>query len=238
MSLSEAKQLSTRLNRPLKSFGDDVALSPGLVDVHCHIRDWEGYHTATRAAAAGGITTLMGMPLNSLPPTTTVDALQQEIEASRKVKLMSDVGLWGGAVPTNTSCDNGMHELQQLLDAGVFGLKAFLAPLPSDAGYATVSPGQLSNAASICGARNKPLLVHSELMTQQQQDSLADEAHNCKGEGSYEAHVESRPGKWEQDAVKVVCELTDRCHMHIVHLSDAGCLDLIQTTKEKLRMDK
>ena len=104
-------------------------------------RDWEGYHTATRAAAAGGITTLMGMvlripsnlplasrayltaflcfllrialtllflgmPLNSLPPTTTVDALQQEIDASRKVKLMSDVGLWGGAVPTNTSCDN------------------------------------------------------------------------------------------------------------------------------------
>ena len=178
------------------------------------------------------------MPLNSLPPTTTVDALQQEIEASRKVKLMADVGLWGGAVPTNTSCDEGLNELHQLLDAGVFGLKAFLAPLPSDAGYATVSLGQLSNAASICGGKNKPLLVHSELMTQQQQDSQADEAHNYNGEGSFEAHVASRPRKWEQDAVKVVCELTNRCHMHIVHLSDAGCLDVIQSTKERLRMHK
>ncbi|KAL9187132.1 hypothetical protein ACHAXT_010852 [Thalassiosira profunda] len=237
-TLNEAKRLATKLNRPLTALGEDIALSPGLIDVHCHIselgRDWEGYRTATRAAAAGGITTLMGMPLNSLPATTTVEALEQEVEAACEVHLMADVGLWGGAVPSNTSCEEGLRELERLLDAGVFGLKAFLAPLPKDAGYETVSPAQLEQAAEVCGRRNKPLLVHSELMTQEEQDTKADEAYDGMDDGSYEAHVASRPGQWERDAVEVVCNLTNRCHMHVVHLSDAGCLDVIESTKRRL----
>jgi len=242
ISPSEAKELSTRRNLDLVVLGDSIALSPGLIDVHCHIselgRDWEGYHTATRAAAAGGITTLMGMPLNSIPATSTVNALQQEIRAASKVDMMADVGLWGGAVPSNTSDDDGLASLGQLLDAGVFGLKAFLAPLPPDAGYETVTPEQLRCAAKICGEKNKPLLVHSELMTQENQDVKADESYKGRGKGSYEAHVASRPAQWERSAVQVVCDLTTDCHMHVVHLSDAGCLDIIKKTKRQLSQQR
>ena len=224
-SLNDAKQLALKRNLVLTDLSSDntcpIALSPGLIDVHCHIselgRHWEGYHTATRSAAAGGITTLMGMPLNSIPATTTVDALKQDIGAAHSVRLMADVGLWGGAVPSNLSSPEGIEELKNLLDGGVFGLKAFLAPLPPDAGYETVTPAQLEIAATICGERGKPLLVHSELMTQEQQDAKAEEAYTGKSDSSYEAHVASRPALWEQNAVQVVCDLSDRCHMHIVH---------------------
>jgi len=242
ITLSEAKQISTKQNLPLLDLGNNVALSPGLIDVHCHIselgRDWEGYHTATRAAAAGGLTTLMAMPLNSIPATATVDALQQEIEAADKVELMADVGLWGGAVPHNTSDGSGLEQLRQLLDSGVFGLKAFLAPLPSDAGYETVTPEQLGRAARVCGDCNKPLLVHSELMSQEQQDNLTDQAYAGRDNGSYEAHIASRPAEWEQAAVDIVCSLADTCHMHVVHLSDAGCLDIIRRTKQRLQKEE
>lgn len=241
-SLNDAKELALKRNLVLTDLSSDntspIVLSPGLIDVHCHIselgRHWEGYHTATRAAAAGGITTLMGMPLNSIPATTTVDALAQEIDAAHKVRLMADVGLWGGAVPSNLSSPEGIEELKRLLDGGVFGLKAFLAPLPPDAGYETVTPAQLEIAATICGERGKPLLVHSELMTQEQQDTMTEEAYAGKSDGSYEAHVASRPAVWEQNAVQVVCDLSDRCHMHIVHLSDSGCLDIIKRAKRRL----
>ena len=241
-SLNDAKQLALKRNLVLTDLSSDntcpIVLSPGLIDVHCHIselgRNWEGYHTATRSAAAGGITTLMGMPLNSIPATTTVDALRQEIDAAHSVRLMADVGLWGGAVPSNLGSPEGIEELKNLLDGGVFGLKAFLAPLPPDAGYETVTPAQLEIAATICGERGKPLLVHSELMTQEQQDAKAEEAYTGKSAGSYEAHVASRPAVWEQNAVQVVCDLSDRCHMHIVHLSDSGCLDIIERAKRRL----
>ena len=241
-SLRDAKQLALKRNLALVDLSSDatspIALSPGIIDVHCHIselgRDWEGYHTATRAAAAGGITTLFGMPLNSIPATTTVEALRQEIDAARRIQLMADVGLWGGAVPSNVESPEGVERLKHLLDGGVFGLKAFLAPLPPDAGYETVSPAQLKIAATICGERGKPLLVHSELMTQQEQDDMAEEAYAGKNYGSYEAHVASRPAVWEQDAVEVVCDLSDRCHMHVVHLSDSGCFDIIERAKRRI----
>ena len=102
LSIYQAKSLAETLNRDLTDLGPDIALSPGLIDVHCHIselgRDWEGYSTATRAAAAGGITTLMGMPLNSIPATTSTDALVREVAAASNdgTTLMADVGLWGG----------------------------------------------------------------------------------------------------------------------------------------------
>ena len=245
-SLNDAKQLALKRNLILTDLSSEsarpIALSPGLIDVHTHIselgRCWEGYHTSTRAAAAGGITTLMGMPLNSIPATTTVEALSQEIDAANKVRLMADVGLWGGAVPSNLSSPEGIDELKNLLDGGVFGLKAFLAPLPPDAGYETVTSSQLGIAATICGKRGKPLLVHSELMTQEQQDAKAEEAYAGKSDGSYEAHVASRPAEWEQNAVQVVCDLSDRCHMHVVHLSDSGCLDIIEQAKRHLAETK
>lgn len=109
----------------LEDFGDDVLL-PGLVDTHVHVNDpgrteWEGFWTATRAAAAGGITTLLDMPLNSLPPTTTVANLATKQEVARS-KAHIDVGFWGGAIPSN------VKDLRPLYDAGVFGFKCFLSP--------------------------------------------------------------------------------------------------------------
>ncbi|MCZ0974488.1 amidohydrolase family protein, partial [Streptomyces albulus] len=109
----------------VEDFGDDVLL-PGLVDTHVHVNDpgrteWEGFWTATRAAAAGGITTLVDMPLNSLPPTTTVDNLDTKRAVARS-KAHIDVGFWGGAIPGN------VKDLRPLHEAGVFGFKCFLSP--------------------------------------------------------------------------------------------------------------
>lgn len=230
----QAKQFAkTFPNASLKNLGEKTVLSPGLIDVHVHIselgRDWEGYETATRAAAAGGITTIMGMPLNSLPSTTTVQAVEMELAQAQTYSLMADVGLWGGVVPD--TLENG--ELESILrHPAIFGIKAFLAPLPPSAGYQAVSPQQLAQAAELCGKYKKPLLVHSELMTQEQSQRMVDDAFEKAGNvSSYEAHLQSRPAKWEQDAVSVVCDLIDLCDVHIVHLSDSGCLPRIVKAK-------
>ena len=237
-TLKDAEQLAETTNVALINLGENSSsscLSPGLIDVHVHIsalgRDWEGYTSATKAAAAGGITTIIGMPLNSLPPTTSPEILAQEKSvANEKSSLYVDVGLWGGVVPSNCT----EQKLDDLLQAGVLGLKAFLSPLPPAAGYEAVSPEQLLKAASICGRHNKPILVHAELMTEQDLLNTTQAAYeNQNSQQSYQAHVNSRPPKWEQDAIKVVCEAASFCHMHIVHLSDAnGCSEMIQTTRK------
>ena len=113
---------------------DDEVLLPGLVDTHVHVNEpgrtaWEGFSSATRAAAAGGVTTLVDMPLNSIPPTTTVAALQVK-RAAAVGQVHVDVGFWGGAVPGNAD------DLPPLHDAGVFGFKCFLA----DSGVAEFPP--------------------------------------------------------------------------------------------------
>jgi allantoinase len=219
-----------------------TVLAPGMIDVHTHIsalgRNWEGYETATKAASAGGITTLMGMPLNSIPSTTTLEAVDLEREQAAKEPLFVDVGLWGGVVPEN------LHQIQELLKSPyIFGLKAFLAPLPPAAGYQGVSSLQLLQAAAICGPTGKPILVHSELMAEDESLQATEDSFAKAGAlSSYAAHLRSRPANWEQDAVRVVCQATRQklqgdkfvsCRMHIVHLSDArGCLPIIQACKQ------
>eukprot|EP00977_Amphora_coffeiformis_P012132 scaffold2992_cov214-Amphora_coffeaeformis.AAC.14 len=217
----------------LKDLGESYCLMPGLIDVHTHIsalgRDWEGFTTATRAAAAGGITTLMGMPLNSLPPTVNVEALYLEQEAAKDSHFFVDVGLWGGILPES------FDDLPRLLDSPyIFGVKAFLAPLPPSAGYAAVTPEQLKRIAEECGPRNLPILVHSELMTTAQQAEQTELAYANGPAESFQTHVDSRPVAWERDAATVVCDIVNDgvCNMHIVHLSDAGCLKIIKRTKE------
>ncbi|EEC48555.1 predicted protein [Phaeodactylum tricornutum CCAP 1055/1] len=225
---AEACRLSQSENCEFVNLGPSMVLSPGMIDVHCHIselgRDWEGYHTATRAAAAGGITTLVGMPLNSIPSTTTVDALEQEIEAALDTTLLADVA----------NLKNDAFELKALLSAGVFGLKAFLSPLPPNAGYESVSPAQLAEAAKICGTYDRPILVHAELMSLDVCQERLEDAYRGQSLKSYKAHVQSRPPQWEQNAVQVVCDQTMHCKMHIVHLSEASCLEIIAATKKHL----
>lgn len=158
------------------------------------------------------------------------------MEAAGKVDLYADVGLWGGAVPEN--CD-WKDDLEDLLDVGVFGLKAFLAPLPKDAGYETVTVEELERACRVSGRRGKPVLVHCELMTLQEQEEQEISCSSGSSDGSlgsYGAHVDGRPVVWEQRAVEAVCRLAEDCHVHIVHLSDGGgCLDIIEKTKKRLR---
>jgi len=251
-SAATARQRAQRHNRQFVNLqqsvpkgGGRTVLAPGLIDVHTHIsalgRNWEGYSTATKAAAAGGITTIMSMPLNSLPPTTTISAVEQECQAAQSANLWSDVGLWGGVIPSSMEGeeDNLVNVIQSPY---VFGLKAFLAPLPPAAGYAAVTPQQLRFAATVCGPRNKPILVHSELMTEQEVKEQTEEAfdavsHMVEQPQStttatiYAAHIHSRPTEWEQRAVQVVCDLANDCAMHIVHLSDSGCLPMIAERK-------
>ena len=219
---------------------ENLCLSPGLIDVHTHIsalgRNWEGYSTATAAAAAGGITTIIGMPLNSIPPTVSIDEVEQELECanSESTDLHVDVGLWGGVLPETASQKQQISDL--LSHPNVLGLKVFLSPLPAGAGYQAISPTQLLDVAKLCGTFEKPILVHSELMTAEQQQDVMATVYPDDGslDDSHDSHVKSRPTKWEQDAVKVVIEASRYCHMHVVHLSDGiGCLPLIAEAKKR-----
>lgn len=139
----------------------DLVISPGLVDTHVHINEpgrteWEGLDTATRAAACGGITTLVDMPLNSVPATTCVAGLHAKAGAAR-AQCHVDVGFWGGVVPGNA------EELEPLIDAGVRGFKCFLVPSGVDE-FPPVTEDDLRRALPILARRNMPLLVHAELM--------------------------------------------------------------------------
>jgi allantoinase len=134
----------------------DVALLPGLVDTHVHVNEpgrteWEGFATATRAAAAGGVTTIVDMPLNSIPPTVDVAALEAKRQAARD-RVHVDVGFWGGAVPGNAG------DLEALHAAGVFGFKAFLV----DSGVPEFPPLDVMELAAAMRAVDALFVVHAE----------------------------------------------------------------------------
>ncbi|MEK7329401.1 MAG: amidohydrolase family protein, partial [Candidatus Eisenbacteria bacterium] len=139
----------------------DACLMPGLVDTHVHVNEpgraeWEGFATATRAAAAGGVTTLVDMPLNCIPATTTVAALAQERAAAAAAGCRVDCGFWAGVVPGNTA------ELEGLAAAGVLGFKCFLVPSGVDE-FACVGERDLREAMPVLARLGLPLLAHAEL---------------------------------------------------------------------------
>jgi allantoinase len=198
----------------------DVALLPGLVDSHVHVNepgrtDWEGFATATRAAAAGGITTICDMPLNSDPVTTTVDALRVKLDAARG-QCAVDVAFWGGAVPGNAD------QIRPMLDAGVIGFKCFL----SDSGLAEFEPLDktgLRAAMTVLAPTGAPLIVHAE-----DPDELTDPSG-----GGYDAFVASRPPVAERRAIETVVSAAAAtgARAHIVHLAAAECAALIGAAK-------
>jgi allantoinase len=200
-------------------FGDLVIL-PGLVDTHVHINepgraDWEGFETATRAAAAGGVTTLIEMPLNSIPTTTSVAAYREKIEAAQG-KLTVDTGFWGGVVPGNTG------ELEPLWQAGVFGFKCFLAPSGVDE-FQHVTEADLREAMPVLARLGAPLLVHAELPAQLREPSG----------GTHEEWLASRPPDAEIEAIAMMTRLAREygVRVHIVHLCAAEALPLIHATR-------
>jgi allantoinase len=200
----------------------DTVVMPGLVDTHVHMNDpgradWEGFGHATRAAAAGGVTTVVDMPLNSLPPTTTVAALLAK-RAAAAGRCHVDVGFWGGVVPGNLAA------LPALADAGVLGCKAFLA----DSGVEEFPPVELPEleaAMTALAARDVPTLVHAEAP-----GPLAAAAAEVERAGAdprrYRTWLDSRPDLAEVEAVTAVAELAGRtgARAHVVHLSSAEAL--------------
>ncbi|MER5513774.1 allantoinase AllB [Streptomyces sp. NPDC002763] len=206
----------------LEDFGDDVLL-PGLVDTHVHVNDpgrteWEGFWTATRAAAAGGITTLVDMPLNSLPPTTSVDNLRVKQEAAAD-KAHMDVGFWGGALPDN------VKDLRPLYDAGVFGFKAFLSPSGVDE-FPHLDQERLARSLAEITSFGGLLIVHAE-------DPHHLAAAPQHGGPKYADFLASRPRDAEDTAIAQLIAQAKRLHarVHVLHLSSSDALPLIAEAK-------
>jgi allantoinase len=201
----------------------DLAILPGVVDAHVHLNEpgrteWEGFETGTAAAAAGGVTTLVDMPLNSSPVTTTAAALAAK-RAAAEGKLHVDVGFYGGLVP------GSQRNLAELLDAGVLGVKAFLCPSGIDE-FPASSCRDLRQAMPLLAERGKPLLVHAELI--QPTPPMSDPS--C-----YMDYLASRPPEFEREAISLLIELCREagCSTHIVHLADAGSLPMLQDARRE-----
>jgi allantoinase len=199
---------------------DSWVLMPGLVDSHVHVNepgrtDWEGFGSATAAAAAGGVTTIVDMPLNSIPPTTTVAALATKRAAARDA-VHVDTAFWGGAVPGNGPDLPGLHE------AGVVGFKCFLLPSGVDE-FPPLAPGELHAAMDRIASFGGLLIAHAE---------DAASIHDPAGP-SYRDFVASRPPEAESRAVFALLTNTQRtgCRTHIVHVSAAEVLPLIADAK-------
>jgi allantoinase len=204
--------------------GPDEVLLPGLVDTHVHVNEpgrteWEGFDTATRAAAAGGVTTIVDMPLNSVPPTTTAAALSTKRDRAR-AQAHVDIGFWGGAVPDN------LDELRPLHDAGVFGFKCFLI----DSGVPEFPPldGPAFAAAMAETARAGALLiVHAE-------DADVISAAPPADGRAYGPFLRSRPDAAESRAVARVLDVARRTGgpAHILHVSSAEVLPQLRAAKD------
>ena len=207
----------------------DSIVMPGLVDTHVHVNEpgrteWEGFETATKAAAAGGVTTIVDMPLNSIPATTTLEALHKKLGAAPG-KLHVDLGFWGGVVPGNTS------ELRKLWDAGVVGFKCFLIHSGVDE-FPNVTESDLLEAMPELARLGATLIVHAELPGPIEACCRSSSADN-EGSRSYETFLHSRPRKAENEAVDLMIRLSDKtgCRVHIVHHSSADALTMLRNAK-------
>lgn len=208
---------------------DTAQVLPGVVDTHVHVNEpgrtaWEGFATATAAAARGGVTTLVDMPLNSIPPTTTVEHLALKRRAARG-QLAVDVGFWGGAVPGNVA------DLEPLWDAGVFGFKCFLSPSGVDE-FPPLDPAGFTAALREVARFDGLMIVHAE-------DAEILAQTPAPGTRSYPEFVASRPDASEVAAITRVVEgaRESGARVHVLHLSSARALDVIADARaEGLRL--
>lgn len=213
-----------------ETFGAEIAVEtvsgtilPGLVDTHVHVNEpgrteWEGFVTATRAAAAGGVTTLVDMPLNCIPVTTSDAALATKRDAIGGL-LAVDVGFWGGVVPGNAA------ELGAMAGHGILGAKCFLCHSGID-DFPKSTETDLAAAMPVLRDAQIPLLVHAEL-----EDAALPSCSEITR--SYASFLRTRPGSMEERAIAMVIELCrkTRCKVHVVHLSSASALPMIEAAK-------
>jgi len=206
-------------------------VTPGVVDSHVHINEpgrteWEGFRSATEAAAAGGITTVVDMPLNCIPATTTRAAAEIKL-ASLEGQLHVDVAFWGGVIPGNAG------ELRGLAEFGVPGAKCFLCPSGVDE-FPCVARGDLELAMPVLRELGLTLLVHAEVPgpLESAEAQLAREHADPR---AYATYLRSRPNAAEDEAVAMVIELSRKfgCPAHIVHLSSASALPLLQAAQSE-----
>jgi allantoinase len=205
----------------------DSIVMPGLIDTHVHVNepgrtDWEGFETATRAAAAGGVTTIVDMPLNSIPATTTAQAFEEKLRSASD-KLHVDTAFWGGVVPGNTS------DLAKLWDAGVVGFKCFLIHSGVDE-FPNATEGDLREAMPELARLGALLIVHAELPGPVE---ACCQAMGNESSRSYETFLRSRPREAENQAVELMIRLCREtgCRVHIVHHSSADALSMLRNAK-------
>jgi allantoinase len=203
---------------------DASVLMPGLVDTHVHVNspgrtEWEGFRTATLAAAAGGVTTLVDMPLNSIPPTTTLAGFKAKLDAA-KDECFIDVGFWGGVVPGNTA------ELARMLVAGVVGFKCFLVPSGVDE-FPHVTEEDLREAMPELTRLGALLIIHAELPGPITTSSVAS--------ADYQRFLASRPRAAENQAIELMIQLSREfdTRVHIVHLSSAEALPMLREAQRE-----
>jgi allantoinase len=203
-----------------------LVISPGIVDTHVHVNEpgrteWEGFDTATRAAAAGGVTTIVDMPLNSVPATTTVAALEAKRAAARG-QCHVDVAFWAGVVPGNSG------ELDALVDAGVRGFKCFLVPsgVPE---FEHVGESDLRQAVPVLARRGVPLLVHAESPAALREPNLQSAVCNLQ----YTTYLATRPPPAEVEAIRMMIALAREfgARVHIVHVAAAEAAEEIARAK-------
>lgn len=215
--------IHTKLLEGAEDVADNI-LMPGIIDAHVHVNEpgrtnWEGFDTATKAAAAGGITAIVDMPLNAIPVTTTVKALNEKIEAAKN-KLHVNVGFYGGLVPGNKK------DIEGLMQEGVLGIKCFLTHSGIDE-FPNVDEKEINEAMPVIAKYGLPLLVHCELTNTKTNNQLADFPK------SYRNYLASRPKQWENDAIDFMINLCrkNNCRTHIVHVSSAEALPNIKKAK-------
>lgn len=224
--IASIEPLGTGLQAPrIIDLAADETLIPGVVDAHVHVNEpgrteWEGFRTATKAAAAGGVTTIIDMPLNSIPSTVTEPALEFKRLVARGQTFV-DVGFWGGAVPGN------QHHLRPLYDAGVFGFKCFLLDSGVDE-FPPLAPEMLDQYLQTLKAFDGLMIVHAE------DAHLVDSAPPAAG-NEYATFLQSRPREAENTAIAQVIDAVRRtgARAHILHLSSSDALPLLREAKRE-----